>query len=363
MKHETKSLARDEEQPLVTFALFAYNQDKFIREAVEGAFSQTYSPLEIILSDDCSQDKTFDIIKEMVDNYKGPHKLVLNRNEKNLGLVEHVNKIFEKCSGELVVLAAGDDVSVPERVATLVDHWGTEPNISAISSGFININSEGEVIDKSIGRKNRQEVTVIKGSRETLTMHILEEKYSIAGCTEAVVPKNFTSFRQIPAGTISEDRVFTFRSLLVNGIMFIPDRLVMYRAHENNIFNNRHGLDNILRSAIEKEKRTQFFKKNKYDVLKVYLVELAKAREANILDLNIYKYLRGLLEKRSYVLEKQSVWWELRFYQKILPLLRMTLGGYSDDLKWAIVRLIPYRVFISLKQSKIDKRHFAANSD
>ena len=41
-------------RPLVTFALFAYNQEKYIREAVEGAFSQTYEPLEIILSDDYS---------------------------------------------------------------------------------------------------------------------------------------------------------------------------------------------------------------------------------------------------------------------------------------------------------------------
>jgi len=41
------------ERPLLTFALFGYNQEQYIREAVEGAFAQTYSPLEIILSDDC----------------------------------------------------------------------------------------------------------------------------------------------------------------------------------------------------------------------------------------------------------------------------------------------------------------------
>lgn len=39
-------------KPLVTFALFAYNQEKFIKEAVEAVFAQTYQPLEIIISDD-----------------------------------------------------------------------------------------------------------------------------------------------------------------------------------------------------------------------------------------------------------------------------------------------------------------------
>ena len=41
-----------EERTLVTFALFVYNQEKYIREAVEGAFAQSYEPMEIILSDD-----------------------------------------------------------------------------------------------------------------------------------------------------------------------------------------------------------------------------------------------------------------------------------------------------------------------
>ncbi|MEO5658257.1 MAG: glycosyltransferase, partial [Polaromonas sp.] len=47
--------------PLVTFVLFAYNQKKFIAEAVNGALSQTYSPLQIILSDDASTDGTYEV--------------------------------------------------------------------------------------------------------------------------------------------------------------------------------------------------------------------------------------------------------------------------------------------------------------
>ena len=65
-----------EELPLVTFALFAYNQEKYIREAIEGAFSQTYEPLEIILSDDCSRDDTHRIMCEMAAGYRGHHRVL-----------------------------------------------------------------------------------------------------------------------------------------------------------------------------------------------------------------------------------------------------------------------------------------------
>ena len=55
------------DKPLITFLLVSYNQEAYIREAIEGALAQTYSPLEIVISDDCSSDATFSLIKEACD--------------------------------------------------------------------------------------------------------------------------------------------------------------------------------------------------------------------------------------------------------------------------------------------------------
>ena len=73
MNEKINSATDCKDKPLVTFALFAYNQEKYIREAIEGEFARAYQPLKIIISDDCSSDKTFDIINELVQNYQGPH--------------------------------------------------------------------------------------------------------------------------------------------------------------------------------------------------------------------------------------------------------------------------------------------------
>jgi glycosyltransferase involved in cell wall biosynthesis len=88
--------------PLVSFVLIAYNQEQFIAEAIQGAFAQTYSPLEIILSDDCSRDGTFRIMEEMANAYHGPHTVILNRNPKNLGIGGHVNRVMELAQGEWI---------------------------------------------------------------------------------------------------------------------------------------------------------------------------------------------------------------------------------------------------------------------
>src|SRR5712664_440400 len=98
------------DRPLVTFAIAAFNQERFIREAVEAAFAQTYSPLEIVLSDDCSEDRTFEIICELAKAYRGPHRVVLNRNPVRRSIGGHINRIVEISQGELILSAAGDDI-------------------------------------------------------------------------------------------------------------------------------------------------------------------------------------------------------------------------------------------------------------
>lgn len=111
------------EKPLISFALFGHNQSEFIREAIESALSQTYSPLEIVFCDDCSSDNTFEIMSEMVRTYQGPHTVGVRRNQENLGLGRSINRVMEICRGELVVVAAGDDVSVPERTEKIYRAW------------------------------------------------------------------------------------------------------------------------------------------------------------------------------------------------------------------------------------------------
>ena len=144
-----------ESYPLVTFVLLAYNQEKYIREAVEGAFSQTYSPLEIILSDDCSKDRTFEIMSKMKEMYNGPHRIILNRNQTNLGIGRHYNRVMELSSGEIVELAAGDDISLPWRTSDSVSFLQNHPEMSCVSLGI------QEFIDAAkLPQVSRQEIKI-----------------------------------------------------------------------------------------------------------------------------------------------------------------------------------------------------------
>ncbi len=221
--------------PLITFALFAYKQEQFIREAIKGAFSQTYEPLEIVLSDDCSPDNTFVIMQEMAAAYKGPHKIILNRNEKNLGLAEHINRVVEISKGEWIVTAAGDDISLSNRVADscqVVEKYGEVGGVFGRFHSF-----RGEFCDNGQwGPSHAMDGLVVCGSN-TAWIDRFErgESFGTPGCVAMWNRKLFDQFGPIPAGVIAEDVVLGNRAFFSGmGVGFTAAHMVLYRCHDAN---------------------------------------------------------------------------------------------------------------------------------
>jgi glycosyltransferase involved in cell wall biosynthesis len=216
-------------RPWVSFVLLAYQQESFIREAVAGALAQTYSPLEIIISDDGSPDRTFEIIQEMAAAYHGPHKIVLNHNPKSMGLCGHLNKVCALSQGDLIVAAAGDDVSLPERTLTLYEAWKIAgADVHSIFSNAITMDKEGN----RLGNWLAKPWPVAKNLKEG----IAGKDMAVLGCTHMFSRKTFEVFGPIPSGVLQEDNIIPFRSLLLGRVEYVPVPLVLYRRHGANLW-------------------------------------------------------------------------------------------------------------------------------
>ena len=216
------------DRPLVTFALFAYNQENYIREAVEGAFAQTYEPLEIILSDDCSTDRTFDIMKEMAANYDGPHDVITRRNFQNLGTAMHVQGVADTMTGKLMVVAAGDDISLPHRVSRVVTHW-TENGRCAVM-----LHSEAKVFfNDDIDDLKAQPLREPDLHLVDLDWYLRNQRNPTRAPTAAYAAELFNDFPPLIGGSVIEDAPLFYRSILCGHIQSIPEPLILYRHLEN----------------------------------------------------------------------------------------------------------------------------------
>lgn len=334
----------DKEQPLVTFALFAYNQEKYIRDAVEGALSQTYSPLEIILSDDCSTDHTFEIMREMVDLYDGPHKIVLNRNIKNKGIGAHINKVFNIASGELILLAAGDDISLPERTEIIVKNWLLYDKPTALQSSHSRVNEFGEEIVENVLRINKN--IYEKPSYENLLIRAKEkEKFKFIGATSAYSMSCVTEFDSLPEYVVAEDAMLSFRALFLNGILHIKDVLVKYRISENNVTKQYFNLYNM--SPIQYEKVFSEKRKMLFSVHSSRLHDLKYALKFEHIDDNQHKSLERAILRRDEVIESIVYWWVTGYFVRITKLYKnILLYGTKKEKKWVRVRLLPLPFFV-----------------
>ncbi len=109
----------------VSVVIPAYNQAEFIRQTIESVISQTYTHLEIIISDDCSEDDTPEIIKQLANKDKRIKALF---SSKNKGIPANFNKAFDACTGDYVAFLGGDDLMYTDKIEKQVNFLENNPD-------------------------------------------------------------------------------------------------------------------------------------------------------------------------------------------------------------------------------------------
>lgn len=99
---------------LISVLMVTYNSSKFIEQAIESILSQTYTNFELIISDDNSLDKTWDII----NRYNDP-RIKKNKNTSNIGEYNNRNLAISMARGEYLIFIDGDDIMYPYALKIL----------------------------------------------------------------------------------------------------------------------------------------------------------------------------------------------------------------------------------------------------
>jgi glycosyltransferase involved in cell wall biosynthesis len=329
-------------KPLISFPVVAYNQERFVAEAVKGAFSQTYSPLEIILSDDCSPDRTFEIMREMATSFKGPHKVILNRNEKNLGIGGHVNRIMELANGELIVPSAGDDISIPARVDRIYPEWRS-------SNGRVKSLYSNAVIIDALGKTRGLLFKPGTQTHFSLQRLVLESVCPVLGSSHAWSRDVFDRFGPMKTPLIREDMVIPFRSALFGKVQYIDEPLVYYRRHPGNFVEVSRRLNDFPSFLSGMKTWTSDFK----SIYANWLAALAKLSSFAPERQKEIRNLRKIIERKLMVAESEIELFDsgLRTRIRLLAELAVKAGPRRRTLFWIAVFFLPaiYRQYLKLK--------------
>lgn len=129
---------------LVSIGIPVYNGQRFLRRAIDSLLFQDYKNIEVIISDNASTDKTFQICKEYAER---DARILLNRNANNIGAINNFRLVLEKAKGKYFMWAAADDYWHPEFVSSLLKELDAHPESGVAMCAFERIWDDASVFD------------------------------------------------------------------------------------------------------------------------------------------------------------------------------------------------------------------------
>ena len=125
----------------ISVLMGVYNCAETLIGAVQSIQNQTYPNWELILCDDGSSDETFDLCRRMAQE---DSRIILLKNERNLGLNKTLNRCLSAATGEFVARMDGDDESLPQRFEQQIAFLTAHPEFQIVSSPMILFDETGE---------------------------------------------------------------------------------------------------------------------------------------------------------------------------------------------------------------------------
>ena len=141
--------------PLVSVIIPCFNAEKYVESAVRSIMNQTYKNLEIIVTDDFSTDKSFEILKKLA---KEDSRIKLYKNEKNLKIVKTLNNMVLKANGKYIARMDADDISLPKRIEKQVLFLEHNSDYTLCGANAFIVNEKGRRIGCSFLPGSSEEI-------------------------------------------------------------------------------------------------------------------------------------------------------------------------------------------------------------
>ncbi|MFF5381956.1 glycosyltransferase family 2 protein [Pedobacter suwonensis] len=207
--------------PLVSIAVCTYNGAQYIGQQIESIINQTYKNIEIIIIDDCSTDGTFELLSSIT---KDAVNVRLEQNQENLGFTKNFEKAISYCKGEFIAISDQDDIWSLNKIEILLKNIGSH---GLIFHDSLLVDEYGEHINNlKLSDMNK----VYKG--DSNLYFLLNNCIPGHAC---MFKKDIISYAMPFDKRFFHDWWIAFVAASVSSITYIPDTLVKYRQHSNNV--------------------------------------------------------------------------------------------------------------------------------
>jgi len=151
--------------PLVSVLIPTFNRAHYFRYALDSVLRQTYANIEIVITDNSTNDETYNIVQPFLQDYPS---IKYYRNPENIGPVLNFIKAYELSSGEYINFLMDDDMFHPNKIEKMMPYFINDLNkeISLVTSHRSFVDQNGNLIPDTIYNKQRfHTVAVLNGKQ------------------------------------------------------------------------------------------------------------------------------------------------------------------------------------------------------
>lgn len=220
-----------------------YNGEKYIEETIISVINQTYKNWELIIIDDCSVDKTKDIVSDFAEK---DSRIIYKCLDKNSGASEARNEGIKLAKGRYISFLDSDDLWKETKLEKQIKYM--EENDIAISfTAYDFINENSEEIGKVVKVPN------IVGYKDLL-------KYNCIGCLTVMI--NIDKVGKFKFPNIKHEDYITWLGILKRGIFAygINENLASYRKRKGSLSENKIQTAKWHWNILRKEEKIHLFK-------------------------------------------------------------------------------------------------------
>jgi glycosyltransferase involved in cell wall biosynthesis len=303
--------------PTVTVLLPVYNAAGFIAQTIESILAQTFTDFELLLINDGSSDESVKIIEQFTDP-----RIRLVHNERNLGLIETLNRGAALARGKYIARMDADDVALPQRLEKQVNFLEQYSGIHVVAAFVDFINTDGEVTGSwSTDRAVNTEAAI---------QAMMPQTNCIAHPAVMIRTETLRQFLYSPAQKGAEDYDLWLRMLAAGKhIAKIEEVLLHYRIHPASITVQ-------LKAAVPLEKRLLRIKR------KFVAGQLRRLRLSKILVAVIKSMMRNTA--RHIIKNKLPGW--LRDLKRIFTESPLQLAFERRRMDYILSRYTGNKVFV-----------------
>lgn len=216
---------------MISIAMATYNGAKYIREQLNSILNQTIQDFELVVCDDCSTDRTWDILEAYA---KEDSRIRVYLNDVNLGFKKNFEKALSLTTGEYIALCDQDDIWTENHLELLLSNIG-DRMVSAGNSGLVD---EKGV---SIGMTLQQMEAFDHYPKDDLSraLSFLLFRNPVQGAAMLIKRDFLYKALPIPDGVKYHDAWFSVFCCFYVGMAYTETIVNNYRMHCNNVTGHR----------------------------------------------------------------------------------------------------------------------------